>query len=518
MFLIHSRNATMTLSSRSRSRSLGFMNSSINKFPRLIQMILFIFSTIFISMMVALNRITNLDVTCYSEHLSHRDLGKFVRKDLTETDCGLKLESLLSHPDIGKNEAQLSNWKFDYYGPDPEIQKYNPAHNPVLTEAKKTKVRLFTEVFQKKSHPMNECKHILYDGLLTSDVLDLQGVTYTQKDKVHLNDFNQSWKDDQLWVLDAHHVIESCNAIINLIKQTLDVRNQKPWMILGVDFGDNHDSVQDCSEVAKIIGQDYYRVAKRSIGVNRKWNEEAQFPDRGNIQPQPHPDQRPILHIPYPIRTDISRGIAESLRQQNLTNPLQMERSIDIAHFYKRQKEVGTMAYYDNLRNGVNVVLHFLESMPLSTNREIRVFAGLVGSDKRKGRNDVSEEYVKTMLQSKIIVVAQRDAWSDHYRLMEALSSGALVIADETLVLPRGLRDRESLVIFKSFSDLRDQLFFYLTHENERKAIAKRGWQIAMGYHRSWHAMEGVIFGIPITDDGNSAKSFQRDLEIGADQ
>jgi hypothetical protein len=50
--------------------------------------------------------------------------------------------------------------------------------------------------------------------------------------------------------------------------------------------------------------------------------------------------------------------------------------------------------------------------------------------------------------KSKNIVVAQRDGWSDHNRITEALSSGATILADDTVVLPRGLRHGESLVIF----------------------------------------------------------------------
>jgi spore maturation protein CgeB len=95
---------------------------------------------------------------------------------------------------------------------------------------------------------------------------------------------------------------------------------------------------------------------------------------------------------------------------------------------------------------------------------------------------------------------------------MEALSSGAMVMADETLVLPRGLRHAESLVIFESFSDFREKLLYYLRHDDARASVAKRGWEIAMGYHRSWHAMESVLFGQPVTNAGDAMVAFQKDL------
>lgn len=409
--------------------------------------------------------------------------------------------------------ATLTEWKLDYYGPDTSIQAYNPTHHPVFARKDKLKVRLFTEVFNNQVVPMNECKHILYDGLLESEALDLQGVTYTLKNECKQNDWDESWKDDDLWVLDSHHVLESCDVIHKWMQQTLKLRDNKPWMILAVDYGDDNQ-VNQCTNIAESsASNNWYRVAKRSIGVGREWDEASQFPKRGKLVVQK--TTTPILHLPYPVRTDLARDIAEAVTHAGFQSPLTIpNRVIDVSHFYARQTNVAVKAYYDNLRNGINVILKFMDGAPLagSGGRKLATFCGLAGKDKKMGRNIVSSEYVKIMLKSKIIVVAQRDGWSDHYRLMEALSSGAMVIADETLILPRGLRHAESLVIFDSFSDLREKLFYYVQHDTERLKIAQRGWEIAMGYHRSWHALESVIFGQPITHAGDAMAAFQKDL------
>jgi hypothetical protein len=360
---------------------------------------------------------------------------------------------------------------------------------------------------------MNECKHILYDGLTESSVVQFQGVTYTLNNKVQKNGITDDWKEDDLWVLDAHHLLNSCDIIIQLVEQTLKLKNDQKWTILGVDFGDAHDKINHCPGVEHVIGPDHYRVAKRSIGIGREWSEEDQFPTRGTIFAQPNPPDRPVLHLPYPVRTDVSRQVADFVRSKaGVANPSEViHRPIDVSHFYQRQANVAIRAYYDNLRNGVNVVLKFLNNMPV-LGRPIQTFAGLAGKDRKQGRNEASQAYADIMMQSKIIVVAQRDAWSDHYRLTEALSSGAMVLADETLVLPRGFRDGESLVIFTSFEDLREKLLYFLQHDEERLRIAKKGWEVVMGYHRSWHGIEAVIFGEPVTEKGDAMASFQRDL------
>ena len=85
--------------------------------------------------------------------------------------------------------------------------------------------------------------------------------------------------------------------------------------------------------------------------------------------------------------------------------------------------------------------------------------------------------------------------WEDHYRLFEALCSGALVMTDRMLSLPEGLQDGVSLVEFSSIDELKAKVLHYLRNSNERIAIATRGKRIAMERHRSWHRMEEVVFG-----------------------
>jgi spore maturation protein CgeB len=99
-------------------------------------------------------------------------------------------------------------------------------------------------------------------------------------------------------------------------------------------------------------------------------------------------------------------------------------------------------------------------------------------------------------------VVVQRDGWEDHYRLFEALASGPMVLADKMLGLPRGLENGTNLVLFDILLDMERLILHYLAWPEERIAISKRGLEMAMGQHRTWHRMEELVFGCPLTRTG----------------
>jgi spore maturation protein CgeB len=122
-----------------------------------------------------------------------------------------------------------------------------------------------------------------------------------------------------------------------------------------------------------------------------------------------------------------------------------------------------------------------------------------VSSGGKVGRVNVADEYVKALLTTKIVVVAQRDNWEDHYRLFEAYAGGSMVMSDTMLSLPDGLVDGESIVIYNSLDELRSQILYYLEHEDKRLEIARRGFEIAIKQHRSYHWMEKIFFGKQLT-------------------
>lgn len=83
----------------------------------------------------------------------------------------------------------------------------------------------------------------------------------------------------------------------------------------------------------------------------------------------------------------------------------------------------------------------------------------------------------------------------DHYRLFEALVSGAMVMTDRMLSLPHGLENGVSIVEYTSEDDLRTKILYYLKNEEERFEIARKGRLVSMSQHRTWHRVEQVVFG-----------------------
>jgi Glycosyl transferases group 1 len=96
--------------------------------------------------------------------------------------------------------------------------------------------------------------------------------------------------------------------------------------------------------------------------------------------------------------------------------------------------------------------------------------------------------------------------WEDHYRLFEALISGAMVMTDRMLSLPEGLQNGTSIVEFSSQQELGALIDYYLRHPEERVEIGGQGRLVAMSRHRSWHRMEEIIFGQRLTTCSNAAE------------
>ena len=194
----------------------------------------------------------------------------------------------------------------------------------------------------------------------------------------------------------------------------------------------------------------------------------------------------------------------------SLCHPLeQMPRDIHVSYFWDHQNHSREDAH---LRDTVYEVLSDMAEQSLTNDtRQSHEQAanawtfqlGVQGENRDRGRKRASPAYVVALMNTQIVVVAQRDEWEDHYRLFEAAVSGAMVMTDRMLGLPDGLVDGESVVTFSNSQELRDKVLYYLHHSYERLRIARQGRFIAMSRHRSWHHMEQVVFGKPMTVCGN---------------
>ena len=126
-------------------------------------------------------------------------------------------------------------------------------------------------------------------------------------------------------------------------------------------------------------------------------------------------------------------------------------------------------------------------------NAKFKIHARTIGKLSAKGRRNPQNAYVNELLDYKIIVLAQRNYWEDHYRLFEAMSGGAMVLSDPMLPLPKGLVDGTHLVVYDSIKSLKEKIIYYLEHRDERLRIAREGHKETLLHHRTWHHMEDIF-------------------------
>ena len=212
----------------------------------------------------------------------------------------------------------------------------------------------------------------------------------------------------------------------------------------------------------------------------------------------------PIGTLRYGVRSDqVKRIEAVYARYEykhgspNRNNSLpERHRPLDVANFWKIDSVPGDHpGLKDYLRTQVSRAVHSLSSDEKTQPGNLNVTVGIKGQRYGEGRNGVTDDYAEALIDHKIVVVAQRDTWEGHYRLMEALAGGALVMTDPMHPLPYKLIDGDGLVVYTSLKELKEKILYYMEHPTERLRIAARGHYVAMNYHRSWHVVERLLLG-----------------------
>jgi hypothetical protein len=351
-----------------------------------------------------------------------------------------------------------------------------------------------------------------------------------------------------VWLLDTSKNLKRfCIQFTQEIRKVQALRAQQglatTWPIHLFDNGDE-PMVHECKSLENLVGNKNYHYHKRSIVVNRHWDETTNWIHVGEkLEPSASMiaatgiENTRFHHVNIPVRTDMVQAIAQFVDKQfNLTINDDLEsafdRPLDVAHFWPRNKENrtkffssnaptsnnnkrknnmqvqdGFLVQSSNLRDSINLVLDNLDGSPVvvveesnnHVHKQIKTFAGAQGRGRMLGRSIVQEPYLEKLMATKIHVVSQRDTHEDHFRLLEALVSGAMVMTDEMLTLPSGLEHGVSLVVYHSAQDLAEKIHYYLTRPKERLAIARTGRRIALSRHRAQHRIEEMMFGTPLS-------------------
>lgn len=329
--------------------------------------------------------------------------------------------------------------------------------------------------------------HIQENGVLGSSVLTLA------------NESIRTFAENVVWVTDSKFPKKIwCSRLHQKVLVTQERRKAQglstTWPIFVVDFTDK-PRYQSCKALEDALGSSWIFYSKRSTVTNRSWSFETNWLKLGQQLPKVTAEGRHYEQTPLIVRSDIVEAIdqltAEKLNKsdtvlENISIEEAWVRSVDVAHYWPATTKPSDVS---NLRN---LVSHNLKK---SFSQNYNVFCDMVGMADRVGRRHPQLEYVRALLDTKIVVVAQRDTYEDHYRLYEALVSGGLVLTDPMLTLPNGLRNGTSIIVYSTLDDLVQQVQYFLNHNHQRIKIAKAGRRVALARHRSWHRMEEVILG-----------------------
>jgi len=101
-------------------------------------------------------------------------------------------------------------------------------------------------------------------------------------------------------------------------------------------------------------------------------------------------------------------------------------------------------------------------------------------------------EMAKIYSRSKIVVNSAIN-YDLNMRVFEALASGALLITDPADSIDELFEDGKEIVLYHDEDDLIKKIEYYLSHDDERIEIAKRGKEKALKYHTYHHRVEQVI-------------------------
>lgn len=297
----------------------------------------------------------------------------------------------------------------------------------------------------------------------------------------------------------------------NLTKETMD-EILGDWRIILFDYSDKPSlnwMEWFLGLVANVVTWERVYFVTRSTTMNR-WLDNRYF-KRGNYE---HMCDDPYLgrHFNYTtsylgkicagakrfhfsVRGDIFEAFEKDLPNYlneiglpSTMNRVDLPRPKDAVHFWDMNNRRKALLRCEVSR-------HLMALNDTYPERNLTLFANIVGNRGKLGRTTVNWDYVRAMLEFKIVVVAQRDRHEDHYRLFEALISGAMVMSDPAMSLPYGVVHNETIILYRSMSQLQNQIIYYLDHPEERLRIARAGLELALNHHLGRNRYEDIILG-----------------------
>lgn len=333
----------------------------------------------------------------------------------------------------------------------------------------------------------------LLDGLERSPYTNVVGMTFLNPTmhQVQIGQRRSSSLVPMVWMVDWGSMQRDCHRLERVLEKLQ--RKEKEYVLL-VDYtGSTRQSKCD----SLFLGDPYVRLAKRTIVTNRHYDHATRQIVPGSISENTAmstthtssntEQQEPVMQASLVVRERFVTALRNSTRSRN---PMKSTRRTDLCFFWKP----GDYSHYGFWRRDVsNFVKRVGKSSKYTTLVDV-----IANDEEGMVLGNIQLKYIKALLHCKLVVIAQRDEWEDHYRLYESLASGALVLMDSMLAPPEGLRNKTNVLIYDSLESLERLIHYGLERDSRRQSIAKRGMQLALGRYRSWHRVEQLLFGQPL--------------------
>ena len=245
-----------------------------------------------------------------------------------------------------------------------------------------------------------ESLHIEQNGINESSVLTLRTAMHDDDpNMVWVGDTGYKYSGDK-WCQEFHKRL----VVAQEARRAQGLSDQ--WPVFMVDFTDGYFKFA-CRNVEHAVGKDFVYYSKRSRVNGRVWVYRDKWVKSGNLLGMKSGGFE-YRHTPLVVRTDTIETLAKVLESPKYDMPLNgpienLERTVDVSHFWPTDG-AGVSDLFSNLRNHVSNLL-----VEMGKKEGIEVFVGLVGDAVRTGRREVQSVYLEAMLDSKIIVVTQRD-------------------------------------------------------------------------------------------------------------
>jgi hypothetical protein len=396
---------------------------------------------------------------------------------------------------------------------DDLLQSYNASLYPLIPDGPTDEilqVHLIVDVTSESAIVEPSSKFLL-DGTERSKYLQAVGVTFIRPlpplGTMEIHPRNHSLPF--LYLIDFGSLNRDCHRL-QLVMETLQREYEEQAKEAGVIANDNtYTLLADFTgstrqTYCEFLVQDgthqkdsQVRLAKRSIVQGRHYDHDTKAVNLGSVaRNQWKQDGRaPVMHSPLVVREAFITSTQNVTKGQKVQ---EMDRPMDVGMFWTN----GDYSHFGFYRRDTAKVIKTLHHSKITERTLMENQVGLSYTDiKGFGSGNIQFQYVRDLLSCKIVVVTQRDEYEDHYRLMESLASGALVMTDKMLAMPAGLVDKVNVIVYDSPAELKKLVRYYLQPENEkeRRRIALEGFKLVMGRHRCWHRLEELIFGQPMT-------------------